>query len=83
VVIPPAEASFLGQGGKEMMIEYQTARPAVGSEDTPSLLITTQKKWICVERNGYFVELSIHSSSEDFDFYQPGYDQAKNSMSFR
>lgn len=83
VVIPPAEASFLGQGGKEMMIEYQTERPAVGSEDTPSLLVTTQKKWICVERNGYFVELSIHSSSEDFDFYQPVYEQAKSSMSFR
>lgn len=83
VTMPPLEVSFLGQSGKEMMIEFSAARPAVGSEDTPSMLVATKKKWVCIERNGYFFELSIHSSNVDFDLYEPVYEQAKNSVLFR
>jgi hypothetical protein len=81
--IPPTDALFLGASAKEMMIEFPTTRPVTGTDDTPSMTITTRKKWTCTERNGYFVELSIHSGADDFDLYEPVYEQAKNSMSFR
>ncbi len=83
VVDQPADAPFLGLTGKETTIAYPTQRPVVGTVDNPPVDVTTIKKWICIERNGYFVEVSIHSSSNDIDLYQPVYDQAKNSMSFR